>query len=145
MARPVSGRPAKLSGAQLRQLSTLIVGVDPRQLQFDVALWTRDLVWQLIRREFGVAVSVVSVGRLLHRMLSAQRPLHRAYEQDPEAVRRWKSETYPAIRGQAWEAGATVYFADEAGVRSDYTRVRRGRRPAERRSCTALAGGFPST
>lgn len=84
-------------------------------------MWTRDLVRQLIRREFGVAVSVVSVGRLLHMVgLSAQRPLHRAYEQDPEAVRRWKSETYPAIPAQAQEAGATVYFADEAGVRSDY-------------------------
>lgn len=121
MARPVPGRPAKLSGAQMRQLYTLIVGVDPRQLQFDVAVWTRGLVRQLIRREFGVAVSVVSVGRLLHMMgLSAQRPLHRAYEQDPEAVRRWRSETYPAIRAQAQEAGATAYFADEAGVRSDY-------------------------
>jgi transposase len=62
----------------MRQLYTLIVGVDPRQLQFDVAVWTRGLVRQLIRREFGVAVSVVGVGRLLHMMgLSARRPLHR--------------------------------------------------------------------
>jgi len=52
--------------------------------------------------------------------LSPQRPLHRAYQQDPEAVERWKRETYPAIRKEAEAAGAVIYFADEAGIRSDY-------------------------
>lgn len=120
-ARPVPGRPPKLAGAQLRRLYTLIVGGDPRQLQFEFALWTREMVRQLIRREFGVALSVVSVGRLLRKLgLSPQRPLHRAYEQNPEAVAAWKKETYPAIAAAAQEEGATIYFADEAGIRSDY-------------------------
>nr|WP_157120839.1 IS630 family transposase [Nocardia miyunensis] len=52
--------------------------------------------------------------------LSPQRPLHRAYQQDPDAVARWKAEMFPAIRAEAKKAGATVYFADEAGIRSDY-------------------------
>jgi hypothetical protein len=34
-------------------------------------------------------------------------------------VARWKAETYPAIRAEAARVGATIYFADEAGVRSD--------------------------
>ena len=33
---------------------------------------------------------------------------------------RWKKETYPGIQAAAEAAGATVYFADEAGIRSDY-------------------------
>ena len=33
-ARPVPGRPPSLSGAQLQRLYTLVVGNDPRQLQF---------------------------------------------------------------------------------------------------------------
>ena len=120
-ARPVPGRPPKLSGPQLRRLYTLIVGADPRQMQFEFALWTREMVREVIRREFKVALSVVSVGRLLRKLgLSPQRPLHRAYEQDPEAVRRWKEETYPAIRAAAEAEGATVCFCDEAGIRSDY-------------------------
>ena len=52
--------------------------------------------------------------------MSPQRPLHRAYQQDPQAVERWKKETYPAIRKEAEAAGAVIYFADEAGIRSDY-------------------------
>src|SRR5512132_1056390 len=39
-ARPVPGRPPKLSGEQVRRLYTLIAGADPRQLEFGFALWT---------------------------------------------------------------------------------------------------------
>ena len=79
------------------------------------------MVRQVIRREFKIALSVVSVGRLLRTMgLSPQRPLYRAYQQNPEAVQRWKDEQFPAIRKQAKAEGATIYFADEAGIRSDY-------------------------
>ena len=59
--------------------------------------------------------------RLLRKLgLSPQRPLYRAYQQNPEAVARWKAETYPQLRREAAQVGATTYFADEAGVRSDY-------------------------
>ena len=120
-ARPIPGRPWKLSGAQLRRISTLIVGNDPRQLSFGFALWTREMVRELIRREFSVRLSVVSVGRLLRKLgLSPQRPLWRAYQQNPVAVEHWKSEEYPAIRAEAAAVGATIYFGDEAGVRTDF-------------------------
>ena len=121
VAKPVPGRPPKLSGGQIARLYELIVGADPAQFSFAFALWTRDMVRQVIRREFKVALSVVSVGRLLRTMgLSPQRPLYRAYQQNPEAVQRWKDEQFPAIRKQAKAEGATIYFADEAGIRSDY-------------------------
>jgi transposase len=120
-ARPVPGRPPKLSGAQLQRLYTLIVGNDPRQLGFRFALWTRAMVAELIGRQFGVGLSVASVGRLLRTLgLSPQRPLYRAWQQDPAAVVRWKAEEYPAIRAEAQQVGATIYFVDEAGVRADY-------------------------
>jgi transposase len=120
-ARPVPGRPPSLSGAQLQRLYTLVVGNDPRQLQFTFALWTRAMVRELICREFSVRLSEVSVGRLLRKLgLSPQRPLYRAYQQNPEAVARWKAETYPQLRREAAQVGARIYFADEAGVRSDY-------------------------
>jgi transposase len=52
--------------------------------------------------------------------MSPQRPLYRAYQQDPERVRAWKRETYPAIRAAAAQAGGTIFFADEARVRTDH-------------------------
>jgi transposase len=41
-------------------------------------------------------------------------------QQDATLVRQWEKETYPAIRAEARAAGATIYFADESGIRSDY-------------------------
>ena len=119
--RPIPGRPRKLNGQQLKRVYDLVTRNNPLQLQFEFALWTRGMVRELIRREFGVKLSEVSVGRLLRTLgLTPQRPVRRAYQQDQEAVERWKCEEYPAIQKLAKDERATVYFADESAVRSDY-------------------------
>lgn len=121
MVRPIPGGTPKLTDRQESRLRGLIVGRDPRQFQFDFALWTRKIVRDLIRREFEVEMTPQGVGKLLRRLgLSPQRPVYRAQQQDPEAVRRWKTEEFPAIRAQARAEGAQVYFGDEAGVRADH-------------------------
>jgi Winged helix-turn helix/DDE superfamily endonuclease len=86
-----------------------------------VALWTREIIRQLIAARFGAHLTVASVGRTLHDLgFSAQRPLYRAEQADPAAVARWKQTEYPAIAAAAKATGGTVFFVDEAGVRSDY-------------------------
>ena len=50
--------------------------------------------------------SVQQVGNILREMgLSPQRPLVRAYEQDPERVRRWTERESPADTRQGKEDG----------------------------------------
>jgi transposase len=116
-----SGRPTTLSDQQMMRLYSLIEGNDPRQYSFAVALWTRQIVRDLIRQQFRVAVSLVTVGRILKKLgMSPQRPLYRAYQQDPDKVEAWKRETYPAIRAEAAEVGGSIFFADEAGLRTDH-------------------------
>ena len=115
------GPASRLSPTQMSQLYAIITGCDPRQLQFDFGLWTRKIIRDLIRREFGVGFSEVQVGRLLKKMgLSAQRPLYRAYQRDPERVEEWKKVIYPKIRRLAAEEGASIFFEDEAGLRTDH-------------------------
>lgn len=119
--KPVPGRAPKLDTSQLRLLYGFIAGGDPRQFGFEFALWTREIAQELIWREFAVHLSVTAVGRTLKKLgLSAQRPLYRAWQADPEAVAAWKQADYPAIAARARASGATVYFVDEASVRSDY-------------------------
>ena len=119
--RPLPGAAPKLTDQQMSQLRGWLVGRDPRQFQFDFALWTRKIVRELIRRQFGVEMTPQGIGKLLHRIgLSPQRPLYRAYQQNPQAVRRWREQEFPAIREQAREEGAEVYFGDESGVRTDH-------------------------
>lgn len=120
-AKKLFGRPPKLTGKQLDQLYRIVTTKNPMQLKFYYALWTRSMIREVIRDKFGVRMSDVSVGRLLKKLgLSPQKPLRRAYQQDPEAVDRWVNEEYPQIRKLAKREKAEIYFADEASVRSDY-------------------------
>jgi transposase len=120
-AKPVPGRPRKLTAAQIRRVYQIVTSKNPIQLKFRFALWTRAMVREVIREEFNVRLSEVSVGRLLRKLgLSPQKPLRRAYQQDPETVERWKKEVYPKIERRAKRENALIYFADEARVQSDY-------------------------
>jgi hypothetical protein len=77
---------------------------------------------------------------------TAQKPLRRAYEQRPEAVRHWLETDYPAIRAKARRQRGTIFWGDETGLRSDDVRGRsyapRGRtpvvRPSQKRASVGL-------
>jgi transposase len=115
------GPVSKLDDGQLSQLYRLIAGNDPRQLSFGLALWTRGMIQELIFRQFGIRLSIVSVGNVLRRLgMSPQRPLYRAYERDPEKVDEWKGKVFPQIQARAKKEGAAIFFADEASVRTSY-------------------------
>jgi len=115
-----SGRPPRLTLKQKAQVFRWLNGKDPRQYGFDFGLWTRRLVAALVAERFGITLGVTAIGRLLAELhITPQKPLRRAYERDPEAVAQWERETYPALRRRAKQRGATIFFLDEAGVRSD--------------------------
>jgi transposase len=66
-AKPIPGRPPMLSVPQVRRIhELLVVEGDPRAVGFrSNALWTRELVGELIRRTYEVQLSLSSVERLL--------------------------------------------------------------------------------
>lgn len=119
-ARKRGGRPRKLTGKQMAWIYKVVASKSPLQMRFTFALWTLDMVRIVVRRQFGVQLSRSSVGRLMDQLgLSAQRPLWRAYQQNPRAVAKWLKEEYPRICQEAKSSKALVFFGDEAGVRSD--------------------------
>lgn len=119
--RKISGRPQKLNGRQVKNIYDIVTSKNPLQLKFEFALWTRDMVRELIWSRFKVKMSLVSVGRLLKKIgLSPQKPLHRAYQQNPERVQQWLDSEFPKIKALARKAGANIFFGDEASVRSDF-------------------------
>jgi len=72
-------------------------------------------------REYGLTVSLTTVGRYLRAWgMSPQKPVRRAYERNDAAIATWLSEEYPAIARQARRDGATIYWGDEMGLRSDH-------------------------
>ena len=90
--KPIRGAPPKLDAKQLFRLSRIIRTKNPLQLSFPYALWTLAMIRELIRREFNVSLSEVSVGRLMRRLgFSPQRPMYRAWQQDPTLVEAWRT------------------------------------------------------
>lgn len=119
-SRKATGRPPKLTAQQERQVVRWINGKNPMQHGFDFGLWTRQIVRELVQRKFGVTLSLASIGAMLARRgLTPQKPLQRAYQRDPEAIERWRRETYPAIARRARREKADIYFWDESGFRAD--------------------------
>ena len=117
------GRPKDLALRpwQAAQIAKALVDRHPDQLKLPFYLWTREAVAQLIARRFGLRLSVWTVGRYLARWgFTPQKPVRRAFEQNPKAVRRWLHETYPAIRAHARRERAEIYWEDETGCRSDH-------------------------
>jgi transposase len=64
-AGKITGRPTKLCGPQLKKIYDIITSKNPLQLKFEFALWTREMIKELIQDRFAIKLSVVSVGRLL--------------------------------------------------------------------------------
>lgn len=119
--KPAPGRKPQLDDSQMARLRGIIIGQNPQQLDFGPALWTREIVRELIARLFGAEFSLVHVGSILAKLgLSPQRPLYRAYERDPGKVAEWKEKTFPQIQARAKKEGAGIFFADEASVRTNY-------------------------
>jgi transposase len=144
-----TGRPRKLTPAQEQQVFRWINGKNPQQYGFDFGLWTRQIVQVLVLERFVVRLSLASIGAMLARLgLTAQKPLQRAYQRDPQAIELWQREAYPAIAKRARKEGAEIFFWDESGFRADSvhgkTWAKRGQtpvvnRPGQRQSISAAS------
>jgi transposase len=114
-----------LTAEQEAQIQKLIVDKTPDQLKMVYALWTRAAVAELIEQRCGVKLQVRTMGLYLARWgFTPQKPMRKAYEQSPAAVRKWLDEDYPAIAARAKAEGAEIQWGDESGMRSDDVRGR---------------------
>jgi len=130
------GRPkgGMLLPWQAAQIVRMVQDHRPDQLKMPFYLWTREAVREVLWQRYGVNASLTTVGRYLAKWgFTPQKPLRRAFEQDPEAVRRWLEEEYPGIRQQANREHAEIHWGDQMGLRSDHAAGRsygrRGKTP----------------
>lgn len=122
----VGGKPGQrpgvqkaLSKARQKALCRTILQQTPAQAGGEGLLWTRAEVQALIARRYRIRLSLPTIGKYLRSWgLSPQRPVRRAYEQNPAAIRSWLTETYPAIVAQAKAECGIVLWLDESGISS---------------------------
>jgi transposase len=114
-ARPVPGRPARLSSAQRRLIPELL-SHGSEAYGFRGQVWTCARVAAVIQEEFGVRYHKDHVRRLLKALhWTPQMPITRAVQRDEVAIARWRQETWPQLRQQARREHRTLVFIDESG------------------------------
>jgi transposase len=113
------GTGRRLTPAQEARIQRDLVDKTPDQVPLPFALWTAQAVRLLIRQQVGQQLPVRTVRKYLRRWgFTPRRPLQRAYEQRPPAVRQWLEETYPMIKQRARNEGAEIHWGDETAVSS---------------------------
>jgi len=129
--RPIgSGR--LLGREQERGIQQAIETKSPQELEISSALWTRQAVRELIRKRVGIRLPIRTVGEYLRRWgYTPQKPVRKAYKQDPKAVAEWLERTYPGIEKRAAKEGGEIHWGDETGVRSTCQHSRGYARPGE--------------
>lgn len=128
------GPDSKLTDVQVRRLRRIIIGKNPRQLNFGVNLWTVPVIADAIEKLFGIRLHDTTVWRMLHRIgLTPQKPVRRAFQRDQAEIVEWTTNTFPSIVREARRKQATLLFLDETGVHEDgpigTTWAERGRTP----------------
>jgi transposase len=110
-----SGDGRLLDATQEATVRKLITDKTPDQLKMPYALWTRGAVAQLIEQRFGIRLPVRTMGLYLARWgFTPQKPMKKAYEQSPAAVKKWLDEDYPVIAARAKAEGAEIHWATRA-------------------------------
>ena len=120
-SRPTPGAKPKLDGKKLKWLFDVVTQKNPRQMRFEFALWTREMIQDLISKKYKIKLSLKSIGKLLAQLgLTCQKPLYKAIQQDDSLVRTWLKKTFPKIKRRAIKEKAEVFFGDAAHIRSDH-------------------------
>lgn len=118
---PSKGSNCFISPEQEKEIQRLIIDKTPDQLKLPFVLWDRKAVKELINRQYGIVIAIRTIGDYLKRWnFSPQRPVKRAYEQQPKVVQRWLDEVYPAIQIKAKQENAEIHWGDETGFRNDH-------------------------
>ena len=101
-----TGRPAKLSPAQLRELERALRR-GPEAFGYASGLWTAARVRDLIEERAGVRYHEDHVWRILRKLnWTCQRPVGKALERDEQAIRQWKKYRWPQIKKKPSRRGA---------------------------------------
>jgi len=111
------GSCRSLTQEQERELQRSIKDSCPDQLKLPFSLWTRVAVQQLINQLYFFQMPIRTVGEYLRRWgFTPQKPIVRAYEKNPKAVKQWLDDTYPGIAERAKAEGAEIHWGDETGL-----------------------------
>ena len=114
-ARPVPGRPAKLTRTQ-EKIVRRWLGDPPTAFGFPTELWTAARLAELIPQEWGVEVNPRYLPRWLRRRgFSPQKPERVPHERNDDAIAAWVHNDWPRIKKTRRPGGPASLSSTKAG------------------------------
>lgn len=121
--KPLTNR--YLTEEQTQELIEIMLKKTPDEIGMEYTLWNSKVILKLIQTKYSVTYSERGIRQLMTSLgFSSQKPIKRAYQQDPDKIKKWLEEIYPAIKVRAMQEGARIYWADEMGIQSTDNRGR---------------------
>ena len=144
------GTGRRLNLEQEKTIQKMIREKMPDQLKLPFALWNRRAIQALIKEQFEITLPTRTINHYLKRWgFSPQRPIKRAYEQNPKKVQEWLDITYPTLKERAKDEDAEIHWGDETGVSNDCNYGRsyapKGETPVVRRNAQRFSTGMISS
>jgi len=112
-----AGDQLMLTASEARRVRGWITNKCPDQMQLPFALWTAQAVRELIHKKLGKTLGLSTMQLYLKRWgFTAQKPLTRATQRDPQKIATWLEQDYPSIAARAKREKAMIYWGDETGI-----------------------------
>ena len=109
----------KLSEPQECVLKEVLLNQTPQQNGLPYALWSRKAIQEVIWHMWRIKIALRTISDYMKRWgYTPQKPLKRAYQQNPKQVDKWLKETYPSIKEKAHLQKGVICWADETGVKN---------------------------
>ncbi len=123
------GEKRKVTQDQEKSLTKMLMEKYPDQLKLPYALWTRKAVQELILLKYKIKMPIRTVGEYLKRWgFTPQKPIRRAYEQQPEKVKKWGHDYYyndvEKSRARGREAGKRYSNKNREKINDNAKQVR---------------------
>lgn len=113
-----AGDRLMLTASEARRVQRWIRDKMPDQMKLPFALWTAQAVRELIHKKFGKTLGLSTMPLYLKRWgFTAQKPLTRATQCDPQRIAAWLRSEYPRIAARAKREKALIHWSAETGVR----------------------------
>jgi transposase len=110
-----------LTEVEARRVQGWIANQCSDQMQLPFAPWTaqaaRELIHKKSGKKSGKSLGLSAMQLYLKRWgFSAQKPLTRAAQRDPQKIAAWLGRDYPSIAALAKRGKAVIYWSDETGI-----------------------------
>lgn len=116
LRKSVSGRPRKLEKLDWKKVKSMILK-PASKWGYETDFWTCGRLTQVIRSEWEISISKVTVWRHIKEAgLTYQKPERVYFEVNEKARKEWLKNELPKIRATVKKYNAVLYFEDEANI-----------------------------